>query len=1103
MRILPIIICILCSLISKESYAACSDATGKATINEVYKLTTGGGTASFVEIKIIDETLTSAVYDEWTLQICYEPSNNNLDCKSYNVSDFNDNFPWLYIQAPTFEDNYLDFKKGFDITLRGDATDNGGADSQEVIDYVVTKNFFEQDLDGCSTDDLPYWFGSQNTNNGTKLAKRISDGTGGWEIVNSNDESETPGANNDGEPVAVPSCDVLFPGNSPLGGFGSIGTIDIKGSAKCNGGSCSVENVTEERLPTIPNGGSDLGEFNRGSLSDTDYNFYNNWKSSRTSVTYSESSGTAVIYIESNGNDIIIPESTNLNTTNTPEPAEVLLVIKTDKKVEIGKNSTFNAFVYIVADEIKINEDTTINGAFTVVTNKLIVEERVELNYNISDLNNFDPHGFCEPVSTPLIDHYQIIHDGNGLTCDAETVTIKACSNTYDGSCTLSSDAVTLDVKATGSNSVIDTISFTGSGIASIPYTIAETTALSLENVSIASTNPTVCFDGSTTNCNLVFADTGFIFGNDSDSIPVIPTQISGKPSNTGFNSEELFLQAVKTDDNTGSCVGVFPDGADVPVNLSYTCHGDSSACSSNLVLTNNSTAINLTTSAVEQSLRFSGESKAYFSLKYPDAGKLIVNVQKDIDVDGLGNIKSFSVSSNDFVVRPFGFKLSFVNDINVGNAFAQDAFLNPDASGSVFKKTGESFTLTATAMQWINGQDEDGVPDGVPDDFTFLNSSTFVAGNFSDEILIVTADLLAPSGGNNPALEQVLPINSFANSVFDNDYKYHEVGIIKLNANLDGGNYLGAGDIQIGAGQIQGQIANVGRFIPDNFAVTNPFVGNSCGNVTYMDEPAIELTYEIEARNSAEDVTQNYTGDFVKSSVALVAENSIDGIDLAPTRLIGYAGSWANGRYTNEEDKVPDIDLVTFTRDPTPVVDGPYDNLLFGVKLTGTEGAALNDLDMLTNTAKTLDAVESNIRFGRWTIENTFGPETSDLPVPMAIQYWGGSNFVTNTLDTCTTFDATNLTIDNTNINPGTTTASGSGNFVNGVTQGIILSAPGAPHQGAVPVTYVIPFMPWFLYDWSWNGTDPLDFTENPSAIATFGLFRGNDRIIYQREVH
>jgi MSHA biogenesis protein MshQ len=157
----------------------------------------------------------------------------------------------------------------------------------------------------------------------------------------------------------------------------------------------------------------------------------------------------------------------------------------------------------------------------------------------------------------PEINHYQVIHEGNGLTCEAETVTIKACTNAYDGTCTLSNEPVTLDVKATGSGLVTESISFTGTGRASIPYTVAESTVLSIENPSISATNATVCFDGSTTNCNLTFSDAGFRFlygtGNDAR----LPNQTSG----TEFG-DVLKIQAVKN--SNGVCTGLFNGNKDV-----------------------------------------------------------------------------------------------------------------------------------------------------------------------------------------------------------------------------------------------------------------------------------------------------------------------------------------------------------------------------------------------------------------------------------------------------------------------------------------------------------------------------------------------------------
>ena len=143
------------------------------------------------------------------------------------------------------------------------------------------------------------------------------------------------------------------------------------------------------------------------------------------------------------------------------------------------------------------------------------------------------------------------------------------------------------------------------------------------------------------------------------------------------------------------------------------------------------------------------------------------------------------------------------------------------------------------------------------------------------------------------------------------------------------------------------------------------------------------------------------------------------------------------------------------------------------------------------------------NLRFGRAYLENSFGPETADLPQPFSVQYLNTSgSYVTNDQDDCTNFDTAKITLTSGTLNKSRTSVDPiSGKFDNGTTRDMMLTAPGAGYQGSIDVEYDIDA--WLKYDWNWDGVSIKAFTGNPSATATFGLFRGNDRIIYQREVN
>jgi MSHA biogenesis protein MshQ len=104
--------------------------------------------------------------------------------------------------------------------------------------------------------------------------------------------------------------------------------------------------------------------------------------------------------------------------------------------------------------------------------------------------------------------------------------------------------------------------------------------------------------------------------------------------------------------------------------------------------------------------------------------------------------------------------------------------------------------------------------------------------------------------------------------------------------------------------------------------------------------------------------------------------------------------------------------------------------------------------------------------------------------------------------------YSATYLNLDtySGNLSAGETTASGAGTVIDGVSSNddnlnslLSLSKPGAGNDGSVDLHYDLSGagIPWLQYDWDNDGTHD----DNPTARATFGIYKGNKHIIYIRE--
>ena len=364
------------------------------------------------------------------------------------------------------------------------------------------------------------------------------------------------------------------------------------------------------------------------------------------------------------------------------------------------------------------------------------------------------------------------------------------------------------------------------------------------------------------------------------------------------------------------------------------------------------------------------------------------------------------------------------------------------------------------------------------------------------------------------------------------NNATYSEVGL--LNLDLKDKNYGFTGNI------VAGDAIDIGRFTPDHFSQTvvesgsldsvcnqnTPFAyigqtlvdDNAIGAISYLVNPVVELT----AMNALGGITKNYTEtDYMKLTAAAnyivspTTDSTIIGKDanLLPVNANLFAGTLSHNGLVSG----------------LPSFGVPLDSGLLHYELADTDNfyyprnenaeviAQENDLDFVIDQANFVDSdgiaiiapvditatAGINLRFGRAYLENSFGPETSPLPQTFLIEYLNTSNsYVINDQDSCINIDSTNITLTSGTLNKDLTGVNSITEQINsGITRAMVLSAPGARNQGSVNVEYDI--YDWLKYDWDWNGVDAKVFDENPTSIATFGLFRGNDRIIYQREVN
>ncbi len=615
-------------------------------------------------------------------------------------------------------------------------------------------------------------------------------------------------------------------------------------------------------------------------------------------------------------------------------------------------------------------------------------------------------------------------------------------------------------------------------------------------------------------------------------TVGFVPTQITAKPNNAGWNPSNLFLRAVPDSISAPSCDTEF-QGRVVNVDLAIVCESPS-ACSGVLgtdflvlnsasnwvpIARNNSPGPPASYTSVP--LQFNSSALATLNFQYGDAGMTRLYMRLPASEGGATG------SSDSFVTRPFGFAFRGAN-------LSTPVQHGTTESASLFSAAGDNFTMTLGAYKWAPGQDAD--IDGIPDSGVDLIPNGVAPSFASTTTVSVVSNLPGVDAGNisrgalcsSPAT--IAGGEWLGGAATISDWCYSEAGNVQLGASSV--DYLGVSDADItGSSGFDGTGASggyVGRFRPKRFALDKTLaipvltnrVASSCSpasSFSYMGED-MGFAFRLIAQNTQGQTTKNYNGVYAKldPSAASVYEFGAraGSTNLTPRLLASYAGltpSWSSGVLNIV---APDQVLLRVNRATPDTPDGPYTGVVFGIAPSDTDGVTMGmfdfDADGNAINERVSLGVTTEVRFGRLRLGGVIGSPAQSLRVPFETQYWTGTFFARNALDSCTLVTTSNVALGN--IIGGIATGVTNVSSLSGGRGTITLSPPNAsgsvdvstvlgPSAAICPVSAPQPpgsgDQPWLRGQWCGAAND-----RDPTVRARFGVRRGSNEVIFMREI-
>lgn len=543
----------------------------------------------------------------------------------------------------------------------------------------------------------------------------------------------------------------------------------------------------------------------------------------------------------------------------------------------------------------------------------------------------------CGAAAPTGADHILITHNGQGLTCQAQPVTLRACA---DASCssTYTGDSTVTLTPGGGA------ITFSGTTNASVRQAAAGTATLSAGS-------GTVCLNSAANNnsCAMLFSDSGL--------------QLS-TTDHVSMSGATLMVQALKSGPNNGTCV---PLVQNTTAKINFSCSYMNPASGSlPLSLGSASTQIACNGATTPIDVVFDNAGLGTAALQYPDVG--LVGVNASYSSANLG-----ASGSTSFTAAPQSFTISGTPDPTI------------TINASAFAHASDPFRLTVTAVNAKGNATPNFGKESPPESFTLSQTLKLP----SDGVIGTSSQgkFQAINGGVGQSMTDATGL-----------WVFGETGTITLSAKLtnSSGYYLGktlSSFKTIGAQDL--------RFIPHHFdTVLIAGIPMSCTNVGGYSNPcASGNSFVYSKQGFYMQVNAYKDGTALSQNYRLRTANKSDTDDVVRPITVSTAKT-AGGQADATFNPISPTD-VTFTfNNGVGLLSGALPALEFRASQappatpTSATTIFLRATDTDGATSQRSNAVEAPLTVvsGRMLITNAYGLSTSALPIEARAMYYSGA---------------------------------------------------------------------------------------------------------------